>query len=531
MADHSIFFKIGSVFKGEGFQKAAKTTKDLNASVKQSAEVAGQLGGVLGGLDTSSARAAGAMTGMISAVMSLNAVAIVSQAATVGMTLLFDKMKESVEGLTERMNAMKAKVQEAFASGLAERVNAVKGEVASLAGDFERVTKQANDFAAALNGLRGAQNQGGILALEVEKMNALLAAHGEAERQAIEQTYALKIATEKAAIAKEQGTLKIQAAEDALAANLERQRIASEQIALLEAERKNLEETMMVAKASNDENWVKIQSKVNELKAQEEALLTNRIALETEAQTLETKVQTAKQEALNMETQATLAVDAVRLKNNELAEKLEQRKNDEATAAVAAIDKAGADNRLSTQVKSAADIQAEVNAAAQALKNAQEAYAAKLREWNDPNNLAIYAARQSVGSGTDLKRGVLDARTQKTIQQIHANQKVSDAIASGAVTSVKEASRLEREAMREARDAISANQAQAIKEEQRYQRIQKMGDKAKSEQDKKFEKQYEQIKGKQDGSLAELGRAKDASDRAADALEEIKSKLEDLGLK
>jgi phage host-nuclease inhibitor protein Gam len=125
-------------------------------------------------------------------------------------------LNEKVEKVKKEYEELRKAEEKAFSDSFKTRVAGIQKEIGDLTGDFERLIKQTNDFTAALNGLRGAQNQGGILALEVEKMNALLAAHGEAERQAIEQTYALKIAMEKAAIAQEEGALKIEAANAAI---------------------------------------------------------------------------------------------------------------------------------------------------------------------------------------------------------------------------------------------------------------------------------------------------------------------------
>ena len=530
MAEHSISFKIGSYFKGEGFQKAAKSTKDLNTNVKQSAEMASQLAGAMGGLDTSAARAAGAMTGMLSSLMTLNATAILTQATTIGLTLYFDKMKESVAGLTERMNAMKAQVEKAFQSTLSDRINSIKSEVAALAGDFERITKEANAFTAAMNGLKAAQGQGGILALEVEKMNALLAAHGEAERQAIEQTYALKIAMEKMAVAQEAGAAKVAAAQAEIDANTERQRIAREQLAKLEEERRSLEETMMIAKMSEDNRWIEIQKQVNALKDQEAALATNTIALEEERQRLDVVLMTAKQEALNSETQAKLAVDQVTLKNQQLNEVLETKKAAEIRSTQETELKAAAEMTYTGEIKTAAELQAEANTAARNLAAAQKEYEAKLREYNSAENLITRAAQDNV-AGVKLKNGLLPVDVQKGIQMTVADREVDDAIRNGAITTVKEADNLQRQAMREARDVISQNQRQQTAEAKRYERLKELNPKALASADRDFMAKYEKLLTHQQKQKEELTKSKDKMEEAVKEMKDIKRKMEELGLK
>lgn len=532
MAEHSILFKIGSIFKGEGYQKAMKSTKDLNTNVKQSAEMASQLAGAMGGLDTSAARAAGAMTGMLSSLMTLNATAIITQATTIGLTLYFDKMKESVAGLTERMNAMKAQVEKAFQSTLSDRINSIKTEVAALAGDFERITKEANAFTAAINGLKAAQGQGGVLALEVEKVNALLAAHGEAERQAIEQTYALKIAMEKMTVAQEAGAAKVAAAQAEIDANTKRQHIAREQLAKLEEERRSLEETMMTAKMSEDNRWLEIQKQVNILKEQEAALTTNTIALEEERQRLDVVLATAKQEALNSETQAKLAVDQVTLKNQQLSEALEKKKAAEIISTQETELKTAAEMTYTGEIKSAAEIQAEANAAARSLAAAQKDYEAKLREYNSAENLTKRAAQDFIGNpGTKLKGGLLPVDVQKGIQMTVADKAVDDAIRNGAVTTVKEVDQLQRQAMRESRDAISKNQRQQIREAQRYKRLEKMDPDKLASADRDFMTKYNKLLEHQQKQKEELTKSKDKMEEAVKEMKDINTKLKELGLK
>lgn len=51
MAEQKIQFTIGSVFKGEGFERAKQTVNTLNNKVKQSVGVSNQLVGAFGNMN------------------------------------------------------------------------------------------------------------------------------------------------------------------------------------------------------------------------------------------------------------------------------------------------------------------------------------------------------------------------------------------------------------------------------------------------------------------------------------------------
>lgn len=530
MAEHSIWFKIGSIFKGEGFQKAVKTTKTMGDHAKRAAGVASQLAGALGTMDSKAAQAANGVAGMVQGFIAFGVAGAAMQVVILAVTAYMKALNEKVEKVKKEYEELRKAEEKAFNDSFKTKVAGIQKEIGDLTGDFERLIKQTNDFTAALNGLRGAQNQGGILALEVEKMNALLAAHGEAERQAIEQTYALKIAMEKAAIAQEEGALKIEAANAAIEQNTQRQAKNEELLDTVYKRRVELEGELMLNAGESEKRRQMIQKELDALKEQEKTLTENQMKLSDERLILDQKLLTVKQEAQNLETQANLAVDAVRLKNTEIAEAKEAEKYATMKATQETELKTAAEMTYTGEIKSAAEIQMEANAAARSLAAAQKEYEAKLKEYNSAENLTKRASQESV-AGVKLKNGLLPVDVQKGIQMTVADQAVDDAIRNGAITTVKEADNLQRQAMREARDAISKNQRQQIAEAKRYERLKELNPKALASADREFMAKYEKLLEHQRNQKEDLKKSKDKMEEAAKELKNINTKLKDLGLK
>jgi hypothetical protein len=273
-----------------------------------------------------------------------------------------------------------------------------------------------------------------------------------------------------------------------------------------------------------------IQKEIDALKEQEKTLTENQMKLSDERLILDQKLLTVKQEAQNLETQANLAVDAVRLKNNEIAEAKEAEKYATMKATQETELKTAAEMTYTGEIKSAAEIQMEANAAARDLAAAQKEYEAKLREYNSAENLTKRASQESV-AGVKLKNGLLPVDVQKGIQMTVADQEVDDAIRNGAITTVKEADNLQRQAMREARDAISKNQRQQIAEAKRYERLKELNPKALASTDREFMAKYEKLLEHQRNQKEDLKKSKDKMEEAAKELKSIKTKMEQLGLK
>lgn len=532
MAEHSISFKIGSYFKGEGFQKAAKTTKDLNSNVRQAAEITSTLAGSIGGLDTSAARAATAVSGLLAVISSGNAAMIAVNLAVMGISKVMEHLNRQHEEAKKRAQELREAQEKAFSDDLAAKVEKLQNRIKAITGDFAVVAKQAQAMTAALNSLNSADDAGGIIALETEKLNAMLAAHTEAERQAIEKTYELKIATEKAAIAKAQGADKIAAAEQAFAQAITQQSIVAEQLTQLEYTRVELEKQRAELDASETKQREQLDAEISKLKAKELELKNRQIELQNQREILDVKLDEVKQQALNAEQQALNAIKALELKNLQAAEALEAKRQATKEAKLATIENKETKKAQTVEIKSAIEIQREANAAARNLAAAQKEYEAKLKEYNSAENLTKRAAQDFIGgSGVKLKGGLLPVDVQKGIQMTVADKTVDDAIRNGAVTTVKEVDQLQRQAMRESRDAISRNQRQQILEAQRYERLKDIDPEKLASADQDFMMKYNKLLEHQKNQQADLTKSKDKMVEAAKTLESINTKLKELGLK
>jgi hypothetical protein len=184
------------------------------------------------------------------------------------------------------------------------------------------------------------------------------------------------------------------------------------------------------------------------------------------------------------------------------------------------------------EIKSAAEIQAEANAAARNLAAAQKEYEAKLRDYNSAENLTKRAAQDFIGGfGTKLKGGLLPVDVQKGIQMTVADKAVDDAIRNGTVNTVKEADQLQRQTMRDVRDTIAKEQRQQILEFQRYKRLEKMDPEKLASADRNFMEKYNKLLEHQKNQKEDLKKSKDKMEEAAKELKDIKRKMEELGLK
>lgn len=543
MADNTIKFSIGSAFSGEGFQKAKAAVADVNNNVRQAAGNATRLAGAFGEMDASAAKAMGAATGLIQALLTMNVTTIAVQGVMMALNLYLGELKERAEAAKQKADELAASVKAAFNATMADRMKSLQDEVKAIGDDFERVAKQAQSFAAALEGVRSSQAAGGIAALEVEKLNAMLAAHTEAERLNIEQSYALQVAQARLTEAEQAGAQKIQAVTDEMEANQKRLGVIDEQLAKIRADRAQMEEVMAAAKASEDKNWIEIQKRVNELKAQEEALEQKRIDTENASEILELKLQKTKEDANTAQLNATAAVKQAELAQRLTTQQLQERADKEKLAAAAAEEQKLKDAELrdakfdyTEKIKDAATIQKEANDAAKALEAAQRAYMAAL-----DNYMNSGAALNGV-FGTDKsgmgKSGTISVNVVKGVSMQVADAKVDDAIRNGLVNTVKDADKLQRDAQRAVRNQLNKDSGQRAKESQRYERLMKTQPKNWSKSDADFVQKFEKIKAAQEAAKKALEETKKKAEteaenakKTAKAAESIDKRLQKLGLK
>lgn len=538
MADNHIRFQIGAMFSGEGFKKAQAAVNEVNGDVKRATGSATQLAGAFSQMDQAASKNMQAMTSLVQAIATFNVTTIATSVMMIGINRYFGEMKDKADAAKKAADELHASMEKAFASALTDRMTSVNAEVRKISDDFERITKQANQFAAALEGVRSAEASGGIINLQVEKLNALLAAHSDEERANIEASYNLKIAVQKSADTEIAWQAKVEAAHQAVVDSENRKATVEKQLAAVEEERMSLEKTMVVAKESGDSHYIEIQKKVNALKEQE-ATLSQKI-LDTESQTdvLRVEENKVKQEAINAQGQATIEIRNAELAEVKLTEAKHNRTEKEEAAKDAADEKAAAELLDTKSIKTAAEIQDDANKAARELAAAERDYAAKLKAYQS-GDLIRELAQGLVGNG-GLKGGknLFPVDVQKSVQFAVADTKVDDAIRNGAVNTVKDADRLQRQAMREARDMISKNQGQQLREAQRYKRLQEMNPKALASSDKAFMAKYEKIQAAAEKRKQDLAKAKEAVEKSKDKteetnklLKETNSMLKKLGLK
>lgn len=496
MADNNIRFTIGAVFNGEGFAKARKSVSDMNASVKQGANAATQIAAALGNMDASASKAMTAMTGLIGAIATMNAASIAAQGTMLAINFAFDEMKTKAEDLAKRMNEVKAAVERAFEKRVAKYATDLAAELKEIDGGFEQITKRANEFTAALEGVRSATAAGGIADLEIEKLNAMLEAHSDAERQTIEATYNLKKAIEESAnssaawsVRKEQAHMAVVAAEEKISK-------IDEKAAAVAEKRAEIDEQISVMKLNDDKRWRELQAESDAMKQKELELQTARIDAESELDILIENEKQAKVDAENAQKKSTAAILQAELAQKSLTESLEERKSKEEIAAKAAKEAAAARKKEADDKDAAAKIQQELNDSASALKQAQEEYAAALKAYKQ--NYAKNVTNEEIdkyhseNKGLD-KAGTIPVKVMNAIQGKVADEAVSDAIRNGLVTSVKEADQLARQAAREARNQATKQFNQQARERQRYERLQQKNRKTWSRDDEKFAATFKQI--------------------------------------
>ena len=540
---NSIQLSIGSAFTGEGFQKAKAAVMDVNNNVKRAAGDATRLAGAFGEMDASAAKAMGAATGLVHALASFSITTIAVQGTMMAINLYLGELRERADAAKKKADELAASVKAAFDSTLTTRMGALQKEVKDIGDGFERVAKQAKSFSDALEGVRSSQAAGGIASLEVEKLNKMLEAHTDAERITIEKSYALLVAQARLTEAEQAGAEKIQAVTDEMQTNQKRLGVIDDQLAKLREDRAQLEEAMFSAKASEDKNWLEIQKRVNELKAQEETLEQKRIDTENAAEILELKLQKTKEDANTAQLNATAAVKQAELAQRDAAKQIQDRADKEKLAAAASEEQKLKDAELrdakytyTEKLKDAATIQKEANDAAKALEAAQRAYMSALDGYMSSGAAlsGVFGANKS-GMG---KSGAIPVNVVRGVSMQVSDARVDDAIRRGLVNTVKDADRLQREAQRAVRNQLNKDSGQRARESQRYERLMKMQPKDWSKSDADFVRKFEKIQEAQEAAKRRLQNAEkeakdalDAQKKTAKAAEALDKRLQKLGLK
>ena len=545
MAEQHLKFQIGSAFNGEGFKQAREAVGSVNTGAARAAEAAEKLGSAMGGLDTSATKAFGALSSMLTTIMSLNATAILTQGALIAINFAMEAMQKEAEAAAEKANALREAVDKAFARAMKQNAEDLSLEISAIAGDFERVTKHAEAFTAALNGLKGSVATGGIINLEIEKINAMSAALSEEMKSSVEAEYNFKIATAKAAASREEWAGKIEAADAAVAAGRERTAIAEKQLAAVQEARAEMEEALAVARQSRSEKAGALADRVAALTEQEAAFAEKlNAARDAEQVALVTREKTL-QDAANAEALHALALETLKARELEQAEASAAkakatREAAEAEAARAEILRREREEKEEEANirKEAADIQRDLNKAAQDRVAAEKAYAAALAAYkaNFANNV-ITEELGGFGNGL-LKGGTIPVSVRNKIEGRITAQGVEDALKNGVVNSVKELRELQNKLAGDARAATDKRWTTAQNERLTYERLREQSEKARSEWGKKFMADYEKVQAaaemqKKDleQKEARLAEAKRREEQMQTDISKISKKLEYLGLK
>ena len=537
-----ISFEIGSTFSGEGFRQAQASVGNMNNNIKSAANTASQLASAFGGLDASAAKSMRAITGMINSLMTLNATAIITQAAMIAISAYVDKCNKEMEALQERSEALRASVDKAFNRAVADQIKGVHDEIKSISGEFDRITAQAAAFAAALSGLKGSVATGGIVNLEIEKVNEMLRAHTDAEKATIEATYNLKIATAKAAVSREQWNDKIEAAHTAVVANAERVANCDKEIAIIQQKRAELEEARLQLLGNNSDKAEKLAAAIAQLAAEEEAIRTKQNDLRAKGNVLLVQEQKTLVDSENAEKEMSLAITKATAKIIDVEHASDTMAEKEAQAALAAEAEAKARKERKDQMdeerrlsKEAAEAQKQMNDAAKEVADAERELAEAIARYE--RNFADNEMKNDI-MGQDKRGLAVPVKVQGEIKANIVAHDLEKAINEGLIRSVKDMDRFNRDRAKALDKEEREKWNQLKREKQKYDQLLERSRKTWSQQDKDFVKKFEKLRDTAEAHKKAIEEAKQrlqlAQQREKDNhqnLADIKKKLENLGLK
>lgn len=494
MADNSIMFKIGSVFQGEGFKKAQQAVGSMNGKVKQATGTAGQLAHALGGLDSSASKAVGAVSGLVQSFLTMGVAGAAIQGVMLGVNFLISKMNEENKKTKESIDKV-TKVLDDMGKQSPKYLEELNDELKSIEGNFDAITAKANAFGAALEGVRAANANGGLVDLEIEKLNAILGAHSEAEVKTIETTYALKAAIEKSANIEAEWSVKRANAAEAVEEAESKIANIDEQLAAVEAKRATAEEKMQRYREQGDQRWVEVQKELVGIIKKSGELERKRITAEMDLETAKKLEEKTAIEAANASKSAKTAILQAEIAEKNLAEANAKRKREEEAAAEAAREKARADrdaaqlqHEREVAMKEAKTIQERVNESSKNLAKAQDELWKAIDEYkkNWADNKLYEAASQ----------GVIGLGDRPGLAKTMSEEAINKAINDGKIRTVRELDRFTRETERANRDRISEEVGQLNRERQRFERLTNPDGtrrKGLSKADQKFLDDYETI--------------------------------------
>lgn len=548
MADNTIKFNIGSVFSGEGFKKARAAVADMNQATKQSTQVVSMLASNLGMLDAKYAKATNAITGMLTVLSSGNPVLMAAQAGMVALSLVMEKMKEKADKLKEAADLqaqyvarMRDALVAAYNDEQAKRMEKHLAIIESIGKEFDAITRAANEFTAAMNKLDATRDAGGLIQMQIDKLQSVANASGaNAGLIAAQKDY--EIALRQNAIREKRAGEAIDAANKARLDAQNKVANANSQIAELDhLYQQNLERI-------NDAG--ELDARIREqLVADNKAIAAKRKAIEDERDKAESAIRTAEyavkqadEEMANAILQGKLdrikaqqavvdAEDAVARELEKEREELQKRREKE---------RADLNNRLRAAEGAA-------NAAGNALADAQKALADAMDKWNDNLNANLVNDRLNKW----IEGGGLDQIANRWNPQSAADQAaaakaaVDEGIKNGSIRTRAQANKAARAAARAQRDYASSKQARQEAQdaraladlEKKAARAEATGRKLNPREQAELDR-LRDLKAGKDAAKAALDAAKKTEEDARQAVidtakdvAEIKKKLTALGLK
>lgn len=537
MAEQGIVFRIGSKFSGEGFRKAQQQTLALNRTVKSSVGQMGALASAFGGLDQSCAQSMGAIADMMGNLVTLNLTGIAAQGVMFALSKYIDDLNRRLEEAKSRTEALKAATSAAFSNELSRQFSDAASEASNLVSEFDRITKSANSFNAAISGIKSAEGQGSILDLQMRKLQATVDAAAWGGEKTVAAEYDLAIAKEKARQLQERANDSLEKAEKDRSDSAARlSELEKARDSLIE-KRCELEGSLAVAEG--DER-TKINATLKRLQAEEEKYTAQiKSALDAEAE-LEAKVEKAKVERVNAEKQGALDVKTADARLAEL-------KRQEADAQKKRLEEAEKANevelerQLSDATKGLTDSRNEVKEAEAAYRTALDEYRKNLHKnvANDEANAASANDIRTSGGGS-LPSGWAYGHQSQASQRRAADMAVAKGLEDGSIRNSRQYADAQKAAARAQRDWESSREAlQERRDARDLERLEKMSDKRLSPSDRKRRDALRETKNAKDRAGKELADAEKRKNDAAEAEEqaqkdigEIKSILkEKLGLK
>lgn len=491
MADQTIMFKIGSLFKGEGFQKAQAAVKGVNDAVKKSTGVVSLLASNLGMLDAKYARATNAVTGMITALTNFNPMIAAVQ---VGMTTVsavigklndkLERQKKYLDDLSKYYASVHAIIVKTYSDEQAKQMEKHLKIVENIGKEFDTITRAAKEFTAAINKLDATRDAGGLIQMQIDKIQAVAEASGaNAGLVAAQKDY--EIVLRENAIREKRAGEAIDAANRARLEAQGRVETANNQIAELDYQyQQNLEKLNSIGNI--DANLRKQLVDDNKaIMAKRKAIEEGRDKAEEAITTAEYAVKQANEEMANAVLQGKLerikaqqvvvdAEDAVAKELEKQKEELKKERERKAKERADALKKERAD--VSSQLKEAQSKQKEAESNLKTIQGGEKpkSVAEALEDWN--KNLGQNLVNQRIqdffdngGLGQIAERLILqNAEDQKAV----AEAAIAAGIKDGTIRTKAQADRAGRDAARAQRDYASSKQArQEAQDERRRQQL------------------------------------------------------------